>query len=457
MVHNPLPHWKDVPRRWRAQVRQAMPALLALLGLLAILSLQAAQAAGTLSSHTFKAKSYDGSRDRQYKVYVPAGVANPAPLVMALHGCEQTNDNVLDDWGLKAAADLHHFILVAPFITSYDGFRNTNCWGFWLAQHRQKGRGEPEDLHQIALEVEKAHPIDPSRRYVTGLSSGGAMTAVLAVTHNDYWAAAAPAAGLPYGEDAASVSLSGSCPGSATFHKDAQIETDMRNQLGSKAYPIPLLILQNKGDCTVLQAAAAHMLDAHLALFGDAKHQTPATTLAEQSACKPVFQQGFGCQQTRYTHDARTSSRSLVETVLFDGPQATPNTQDKDHGHYWVGGQDGREGPYALRQGPSYPEIAWAFFERHPQDGSTVVIAGGTGDTGGTGGTGETPPCAGETSSPSAHLGAGRGVASGLFGMTVLSTGDKKDIGWSWNWFSSVTLFKGPTGLWFFKKPAGCS
>ena len=118
-------------------------------------------------------------------------------MVMALHGCEQTNDDVLNDWGLKAAADRYRFILVAPFITSYDGLRNTNCWGFWLDQHRHEGRGEPEDLRRIGQAVEARFGVDANRRYITGLSSGGAMTVVAAVAHNEYWAAAASAAGLP--------------------------------------------------------------------------------------------------------------------------------------------------------------------------------------------------------------------------------------------------------------------
>ena len=45
--------------------------------------------AGTTRSFTYSAGTYPGSRDRQYKVYVPDNVPNPAPLVMALHGCEQ--------------------------------------------------------------------------------------------------------------------------------------------------------------------------------------------------------------------------------------------------------------------------------------------------------------------------------------------------------------------------------
>ena len=121
-------------------------------GLLLALLAGAAQA-GTLETLRLPAQDYPGGREREYKVYLPDGLAGPAPLVMALHGCRQTYDDVLADWGLRAAADRHRFILVAPFITSYDGWRNPNCWGFWMAGHRHQGRGEPEDLHRIAREV----------------------------------------------------------------------------------------------------------------------------------------------------------------------------------------------------------------------------------------------------------------------------------------------------------------
>ncbi|WP_260295785.1 hypothetical protein [Sedimenticola hydrogenitrophicus] len=56
--------------------------------------------AGTIHTFSLYAGSYPGSRDRQYKVYVPEDLAAPAPLVMALHGCRQTNDDVLRDRGL---------------------------------------------------------------------------------------------------------------------------------------------------------------------------------------------------------------------------------------------------------------------------------------------------------------------------------------------------------------------
>ena len=494
---------------WSSLGRRGAVLVLALLALPAF--------AGTTESFTLAAKSYAGSRDRQYKVYVPDGLSGPAPMVMALHGCQQTHDDVLRDWGLTAAADRFGFILVAPFITSYDGLRNPNCWGFWFDGHRHEGRGEPEDLHQIALEVESRFNVDPARRYITGLSSGGAMSVVAAVAHNEYWAAAASASGLPYGEDAAAVSLSGMCPGSATFHSVDRVTRDMRLELDDR-YAIPLMVLQNDRDCTVVQPAGRNLRDAQLRVFGDAAHDTPDEARAAQRACAPVFGDAYGCQHVLYTADGTAATRSRVETVFYSGPLATPNPSDTDHGHYWIGGEQGNDGRWSLRRGPSYPDIVWDFFARHPragvqppgqpritlngdnpmqlrvgqtfvdpgatatdpEDGALPVTADCTGvDTSRAGryactyratdSAGNTvsatrsvvvastaPSCATASDSPANHIAARRAVAGGFFNLRALANADRQDIGFAWDSWSRVTLYEGEPGRWYARTPGGC-
>ena len=401
-------------------------------------------AAGTSSSFDVGPQSYAGSQLRRVQVYVPDALSGPAPMVMALHGCQQTEQNVLQDWGLRAAADRYGFVLVTPFITRYDGLRNANCWGFWLDQHRHQGRGEVEDLHRIGQEVERRWSIDPKRRYITGLSSGGAMTVVASVAHNEYWAAAASAAGLGYGEDAASVSFSG-CPGSATFHPVERLVSDMRAERDS-SYPIPLMVLQNQKDCTVLARAGELLRDAQLKSFGDAAHDTPAEALAEEKACSPVFGTDYACRHSRYTVDAKPASRSLVETVFYSGPIATPSTGDTDHGHYWIGGEQGLDGNWSLRQGPSYPDIVWDFFARHPRadDGAPPPPPPSDAD------------CTGTAASPVAHIGAARAVQGGLFNLRALASADQRDIGFAYDSWSSVRLYQVQPGRWQLGKPSSC-
>jgi len=497
--------------------RIAMPALAVSMTLL-LPSLPAT--AGQTNSYTLPQQAYNQSRARDYKVYVPDNIQSPAPMVMALHGCKQTNDDVLSDWGLKAAADQYGFILVAPYITSYDGLRNQNCWGFWFDHHRHQGAGEVEDLYQIALEVESNYAVDPQRRYITGLSSGGAMTVVAAIAHNEYWAAAAPAAGIPYGEDASSVSLSGQCPGSATFHSVSQVVSDMEAELGD-AYPVPLMVLQNNNDCTVIKTSADHIRDAHLKAFGDPAFDTPDEARAESAACSPYYQNNYGCIRIRYTQDGTSGSRSLVETVYLDGPLATPNAQDTDHGHYWVGGVNGSNGKWAVRTGPSYPDIIWNFFSAHSRDGSapegfpvitligdnpmTVALNTSFADPGATAEDAEdgsvtvtancnsvdvsvigtyscvytavdsdsnetteerqvevwdpsapTETCEQVTASPSVHVSAGRAYAGGNYNLRAYANGDDADIGGSFDSWSNVVLYEGDPGQWFASEPSAC-
>ena len=475
--------------------------------------------AGTTESFTFRAKAYSGSRDRQYKVYRPDGLAAPAAMVMALHGCQQTDNDVLRDWGLTAAADRYGFILVTPFVTSYDGLRNTNCWGFWFDGHRHEGRGEPEDLHGIAREVETRLGVDPARRYITGLSSGAAMAVVAATTHNEYWAAAASISGIPYGEDAASVSLSGRCPGSASFHPVGRVVADMRAEIDDP-YPIPLLVVQNERDCTVVQPAGRNLRDAQLLVFGSTAHDTPTTALASQGGCSPVFGTDYACRHAIYTSDGTPASRSVVETVFYDGPIATPDPSDTDHGHYWIGGEHGRDGRWSIRRGPSFPDIAWNFFARHPRDGTTegiprITITGpnpmrlrqgeafvdpgasasdaedgnlpvsadcsgvdttragnyactytATDSAGNTvsatravevsAANGPAPDCASVVASPRTHVVAGRAIVRGWFFPRALANGDRQVIGYAWNVWSAVTLYEGESGRWYTQPPQGC-
>ncbi len=130
--------------------------------------LSGAASAGELRQKLFTAKTYSGSRDRHYQIFVPSTYTGQdvVPLVMVLHGCRQTEANMINETRFKDLAERDNFIVVYPFITSYDGMRDTNCWGFFLDQHIHKGAGEVEDLHQIALEIEAELKIDPDRRYV---------------------------------------------------------------------------------------------------------------------------------------------------------------------------------------------------------------------------------------------------------------------------------------------------
>ena len=92
-------------------------------------------------SCTFMAKSHPGSRMRRYTVHVPPSYTwrRSAPLVMVLHGCQQSDEQIQEISNFDAIADRAGFIVVYPFVTSYTGMRLKNCWGWWSKNQVEAG------------------------------------------------------------------------------------------------------------------------------------------------------------------------------------------------------------------------------------------------------------------------------------------------------------------------------
>lgn len=311
---------------------------------------------GRLETATFSAMPYSGSRDREYHVYIPDSYTGdePVPMVMLLHGCHQTQSNMIQETGFRELADIHNLIIVYPFITSYAllEHRNLNCWGFWFDQHIHEGAGEAEDLYQIARAVESKFNIDPNRRYVTGISSGGAMAVVLAVVQNEYFAAAGAAAGVPYSESPTSVGFV--CVNPGWFKPiDAIVQAMAAEQRAAdEQRTIPLMVVHSNNDCTVNKRAGERIREAWILRFG--ANPVPYET-------KDCTKEGVTCIHQKYG----VVGRSTVETVFYEGE--TGNLIGKGS-HYWVGDNDGE---YANSKGPSASELFWEFFARHPATAET--------------------------------------------------------------------------------------
>ena len=305
--------------------------------------------AGDLRQKLFAAKSYAGSRDRQYQVFVPSTYTgqSPVPMVMVLHGCRQTELNMINETRFKDLAERDNFIVVYPFITSYDGLRDTNCWGFFLDQHIHKGAGEVEDLHQIALEVEAEFKIDPNRRYVTGLSSGAGMSVALAVAQSAYFAAAGSVEGLPYSETASSVGFVCVNPGSFKPVSADAVAMQMEQKQPEDQRPVPIMAIHSRNDCVVNILGSENIRDSWIRRYGLSPNAV---------ATLDCTAEGVACTQTRYG----TAQRSVVETVFYDGKRGDFIATDS---HYWVGDNSGQ---FANPTGPSASELQWSFFKAHP-------------------------------------------------------------------------------------------
>lgn len=303
-----------------------------------------------------------GSRNRQYSVHAPhrplrRRMRRRPALLMVLHGCRQDGPEIMAGSRFAELAEEPDTVVVFPSVTSWQATpaRAGNCWGFWIPAERRRDEGEIGDLRRILAAVEDEFGTDPSRRFVAGLSSGGAMAVAMAVVYADAIRAAGSVAGLAFGETSAAVTAGGPnlCPwflNEALLRPSPRLRgldglvremADAQERAGSSA-PVPLMVLQSTRDRVVRIENARMLRDVWIARHGG----DPEELQRLRPRDWPVAHHRF----------ADRDGRTLVETVFYQG-------RDDEPTHYWPGDRD--RPPYAHPDGPSASEILMHFFRRH--------------------------------------------------------------------------------------------
>ena len=291
--------------------------------------------------HCFEARDYPGSRTRQYLVHLPNGKTSrrARPLLLVLHGCRQDHRDIQAISGFDRLSDQHRFLVAYPFVTSYRGLRNRNCWGWWFDREIHAGAGEVEDLWQIVEEIKREYPVDERRIFVTGLSSGAGMAVAMMVAHAGRIAAGAAVAGVPYAERASAVRHAfNQHPRSRPV---ADIVAEMRAELGPDRKPAPLKVVHSSQDDKVLIESAQTLRDS----WGQC--------LGVDTARPAQLRQGRdGATAWEHSCYLDNGGQATIETLFLEGP-----------GHGWYGGDPGE---FSYPDGPDIARRIWRFFKAHP-------------------------------------------------------------------------------------------
>lgn len=144
--------------------------------------------------------------------------AEPAALVVALHGCTGSARQ-FSGAGFNELAERFHFFVLYPEQRTENHAQN--CFNHLLPNDVKRGRREMQSIMQMVHYMTVKYDIDKSRIYLTGFSSGGQMANILAATYPAEFRAAAIIGAGGYVCEKGHNGIPGfvQCPGAKTVKK----------------------------------------------------------------------------------------------------------------------------------------------------------------------------------------------------------------------------------------------
>jgi poly(hydroxyalkanoate) depolymerase family esterase len=163
-----------------------------------IVACSSSDPAATTATASFELYSYtNAAGTRTYKVYVPAVYTGAAmPLLVDLHGCGSNADEESRWSRFNELAET--FGLLVAYPEQDPDANGGRCWNWFVEEHQVRDAGEPSIIAGITHEVMARWNVDARRVYLGGISAGGAMSDIMAVTYPDLYAAAMIYAGCEY-------------------------------------------------------------------------------------------------------------------------------------------------------------------------------------------------------------------------------------------------------------------
>lgn len=267
--------------------------------------------------------------DRAYKLYVPSRHAGQSlPLVVMLHGCNQTPDDFATGTQMNAVAEERNCFVLYP--AQPNSANHARCWNWFKRDNQVRDQGEPAILAGMTRQIVERWGIDSRKVYVAGMSAGGAMAAIMGAVYPDLYAAVGIHSGLACGSahdlPSALAAMNGMQPAFA------------RGPGGSGASsPIPTIVFHGDQDKTV--------------------HPRNGADVIARSAHRDGGDGGSVA-----TERGTASGHSFTRTLHRDaaGRVLLEHWQVHGGGHMWFGGSSA--GSYSDPRGPNAAAEMLRFF-----------------------------------------------------------------------------------------------
>jgi poly(hydroxyalkanoate) depolymerase family esterase len=289
-----------------------------------------------------------------YWLYLPSGASTqtdaplpqPFPLVVMLHGCQQTAPDFATATRMNQLAERKGFAVLYPQQSAASDAHR--CW-HWYQRAIQKGQGDVQTIADMITQVQQRHGLDASRTYAAGLSAGAALATILALRHPELIAAlgvhSAPVFGTADSAMSAYRLMQG---GASSVYGD--VAGEAAHAIAAALPPLggmPAIVIHGDRDAVVRRINARQLgqqlqiVNAAAITRGEATHQTfPART------------------------GGRSPRHAYTTTTHYAGrkPQLV-QCEIASLGHAWSGGDDSVS--FSTRAGPNATLMMWTFFARH--------------------------------------------------------------------------------------------
>jgi poly(hydroxyalkanoate) depolymerase family esterase len=265
---------------------------------------------------------------RGYLVYVPAGLADRwnfrrHPLLVLIHGCRQTPEDIAAGTRIARLADQHRFLVLLP--RQHPRANSWGCWN-WFDKATSRGWGETAIVAAQIRAVRRAYRIDKKRVFVAGMSSGGALAAALGIRRPDLVAGVFIHSGIACGAASSPYAAMGVLKNGADTNV-LGIARSARDDADPGALPVPLLAIQGGGDDAVAPINAVQLVRQYLTFNAHpAANAGPADALPppDRSAATSTAE-----GRVVATSEWQVGGRQVARHVLINGL-----------GHAWSGGDD---------------------------------------------------------------------------------------------------------------------
>jgi poly(hydroxyalkanoate) depolymerase family esterase len=286
-----------------------------------------------------------------YGLYVPPERSTvQMPLVVMLHGCNQTIDEFAAGTRMNLRADSGGFAVVYPEQSKHAHAHR--CW-HWYDDHDAGGRGEALAVVSLVDALIEEHCFDAQRIYVAGLSAGAGLASLLALHFPDKFAAVGLHSGPVFGEAHSGITAMDVMRRGTRHDPIALVDA----ALDTASYPgMPAVIVHGERDAVVAPQNGEQLALEFLRVNGLVNASGAAVSAA-----------------TRETRDANTS----IQDYSSGGRRVVRLVRVADLGHAWAGGDDAI--PFHSSKGPDASALMWEFFrhQRRRERDLTALRAAG--------------------------------------------------------------------------------